>query len=56
MISKLSSEELSQCVSKFKAIETNDHQYLMKHLKSWNIPAIFLCGMTTLLFFLGGTS
>ena len=52
MISKLSSEELSQRVSKFEAIETNDHQYLRKSLKSWNLPGIYLCGMTTpLLFF-----
>ena len=33
IISKLSSEELSQCASKFEAVETNDCQYLMEHLK-----------------------
>ena len=33
VITKLSSEELSQHVSKFEAIETNDRQYLMKCLK-----------------------
>ena len=42
MISKLSFEELSQRVSKFEAIETNDRQYLMKklertrHLSLWH--------------------
>ena len=56
VITKLSFEELSQRVSKFETIETNDRQYLMKHLKIWNVPGIFLCGMTTLLFFPGGTS
>ena len=29
----LTSEELSKRVSKFEAIEANDCQYLMKHLK-----------------------
>ena len=33
VISKLSSEELSQHVSKFEAVETNDFQCLMEHLK-----------------------
>ena len=33
VISKLSSEELSQGVSKFEAMETNDRQYFMKRLK-----------------------
>ena len=33
MITTLSSEELSQRVSKFEAIETNDREYLMKRLK-----------------------
>ena len=33
VISKLSSKELSQRVSKFEPIETNDRQYLMKRLK-----------------------
>ena len=33
VILKLSSEELSQSVSKFKAMETNDRQYFMKRLK-----------------------
>ena len=34
VISKLSFEELSQCVSKFETIDTNDRQYLMKRLKN----------------------
>ena len=33
VITTLSSEELSHRVSKFEAIETNDREYLMKHLK-----------------------
>ena len=33
VISKLSSKELFQRVSKFEALETNDRQYLMKRLK-----------------------
>ena len=33
VISKLSSKELFQCVSKFEALKTNDRQYLMKRLK-----------------------
>ena len=34
VISKLSFEELSQRVSKFETIDTNDRQYLMKRLKN----------------------
>ena len=56
VITKLSFEELSQRVSKFEAIETNDCEYLMKCLKKVEHTGIFLCGMTTLLFFPGGTS
>ena len=47
VISKLSFEELSQRVSKFETIETNDRQYSMKrlertqHLSLWHDHSMF---------------